>query len=257
LESFRIPGEAPIIARILEAFAKNYFALVKEPFANADAAYILAYSVVMLNVDQHNPQVTHRMTEQEFIRNNRGINDKKDLPQEMLKDIYYSIKNYEMKIPEEQLGLDIHNSWRHILNRSKIIGEFKTYQTGNYDQDLFAVIWGPLIAAISVGNYCSLHIQLTYPNLVYDTADDDSILSKATEGFNLCAKISAYYELTDVLDNLMVHNKQVNHNLLDFFVQILFITFTIWWFCCCYTFWKKQESTTRHKDCVFHRKSSL
>jgi brefeldin A-resistance guanine nucleotide exchange factor 1 len=161
LESFRIPGEAPIIARILEAFAKNYFALVKEPFANADAAYILAYSVVMLNVDQHNPQVTHRMTEQEFIRNNRGINDKKDLPQEMLKDIYYSIKNYEMKIPEEQLGLDIHNSWRHTLSRSKIIGEFKTYQTGNYDQDLFAVIWGPLIAAISVGNYCSLHIQLT------------------------------------------------------------------------------------------------
>ncbi len=151
LESFRIPGEAPIIARVLETFAKNYFTVVKDPFANSDAAYILSYSIVLLNVDQHNPQVVHKMTEAEFIRNNRGINDKKDLPQEMLKDVYYSIKNNEIKIPEEHLGLDIQTSWRHVINRAKILGEFKQVTTAAHDQDIFTVIWGPLIAAMSVG----------------------------------------------------------------------------------------------------------
>ncbi len=49
---------------------------VGKPFLSADAAFVLAFSTIMLQTDLHNPNVTHkRMSQEEFIRNNRGIND--------------------------------------------------------------------------------------------------------------------------------------------------------------------------------------
>jgi Sec7-like guanine-nucleotide exchange factor len=57
LESFKLPGEAQKIDRIINTFGKAYFKNAPDIFANEDAAYILAYSVIMLNTDRHNSQV--------------------------------------------------------------------------------------------------------------------------------------------------------------------------------------------------------
>ncbi len=54
LESFRLPGEAQKINRVMESFGKAYHAQCPALFRNADAVYILAYSVILLNTDQHN-----------------------------------------------------------------------------------------------------------------------------------------------------------------------------------------------------------
>jgi len=190
LENFRIPGEAQVISRILESYAKYYFEVVKTPFETADAAYILSYSIVLLNVDQHNKEVKKRMSENDFIKNNRGINNGKDFPPEMLSEIFHSIKNSEMKIPEEHTGVEVTDSmWRLLLNKSKTSGPFLMSNEAVYDQDIFAVIWGSLIAAISV---------------VFDTTYDENILQKMIDGFNLCAQISAHYHMSDVLDNLVI-----------------------------------------------------
>lgn len=56
LESFRLPGEAQQIARITETFAEVYIAAHPPEVKSQDAAYVLAYSVIMLNTDLHNPQ---------------------------------------------------------------------------------------------------------------------------------------------------------------------------------------------------------
>jgi len=104
LQSFRIPGEAPVISRILEQFANYFSESAPGVFANNDAAYILAYSTLMLNVDQHNPEVKNRMTEDDFVRNNRGINNGQNLPREMLVEIYHSVRDAELKIVEEMLA---------------------------------------------------------------------------------------------------------------------------------------------------------
>lgn len=58
LDSFRLPGEAQLIDRIMEAFAKRFFEHSPGPLANADAAYVLSFSVIMLNTDRHNPGVS-------------------------------------------------------------------------------------------------------------------------------------------------------------------------------------------------------
>src|SRR5882757_9943752 len=55
----------------------------------------------MLNTDAHNPQVKHRMTKNDFIKNNRGINDDADLPEEFLSKIYDDIVNNEIRMKDE------------------------------------------------------------------------------------------------------------------------------------------------------------
>jgi hypothetical protein len=58
LESFRLPGEAQKIHRVLEAFSDRFYQQSKGILANKDAAFVLSYSVIMLNTDQHNVQVS-------------------------------------------------------------------------------------------------------------------------------------------------------------------------------------------------------
>jgi brefeldin A-inhibited guanine nucleotide-exchange protein len=55
----------------------------------------------MLNTDAHNPQVKHRMTMADFVKNNRGINDGEDLPEELLSGIYDEIVNNEIRMKDE------------------------------------------------------------------------------------------------------------------------------------------------------------
>lgn len=102
LQAFRLPGESQKIDRFMLKFAERYVLGNPGVFTNADAAYVLAYSTVMLNTDQHSPQVKNRMTVDNFVANNAGIDDGKDLPRELLENIYYEIQRNEIKLQSEQ-----------------------------------------------------------------------------------------------------------------------------------------------------------
>ncbi|KAF2723387.1 hypothetical protein K431DRAFT_283187 [Polychaeton citri CBS 116435] len=102
LQSFRLPGEAQKIDRLMLKFAERYTSGNPQAFANADTAYVLGYSVIMLNTDQHSAQVKQRMTPEDFIKNNRGINDNADLPDEYLRAIYDEIGHNEIVLDTER-----------------------------------------------------------------------------------------------------------------------------------------------------------
>lgn len=103
LQSFRLPGEAQKIDRFMLKFAERYITGNPNAFANADTAYVLCYSVIMLNVDQHSVKIKGaRMTPEDFIKNNRGINDNADLPDDYLKGIFEEIKHNEIVLYTEQ-----------------------------------------------------------------------------------------------------------------------------------------------------------
>ena len=75
LETFRLPGEAQQISRVTETFAEIYFAAEPgesccyvcstifhaqsqaDEIKSQDAVYVLAFSIIMLNTDQHSPQI--------------------------------------------------------------------------------------------------------------------------------------------------------------------------------------------------------
>ncbi|KAL4940133.1 hypothetical protein BDV06DRAFT_230539 [Aspergillus oleicola] len=103
LQHFRLPGEAQKIDRFMLKFSERYVTQNPNAFANADTAYVLAYSVILLNTDQHSSKMKgRRMTKEDFIKNNRGINDNQDLPEEYLVSIFDEIANNEIVLDTER-----------------------------------------------------------------------------------------------------------------------------------------------------------
>ncbi|KAG6534119.1 ARF guanine-nucleotide exchange factor GNOM-like [Zingiber officinale] len=193
LETFRLPGESQKIQRVLEAFSERYYEQSPQILVDKDAALVLAYSLIMLNTDQHNVQVKKKMTEEDFIRNNRHINGGNDLPREFLTELYYSICRNEIRTaPEQGFGfMEMSPSrWIDLMRKSKKTSPYIVCDPLPYlDRDMFAIMSGPTIAAISV---------------VFDYAEHEEVLSTCVDGFLAVAKISAYHHLEDVLDDLVV-----------------------------------------------------
>uniref|UniRef100_A0AAY4EUT1 Golgi-specific brefeldin A-resistance guanine nucleotide exchange factor 1 n=1 Tax=Denticeps clupeoides TaxID=299321 RepID=A0AAY4EUT1_9TELE len=194
VEAFRMPGEAPVIHRLLETFSDNWQKVNGFPFLSNDAGFTLAYAVIMLNTDQHNHNVRKQnipMTVEQFKKNLKGMNGSKEFDQDMLEDIYNAIKNEEIVMPDEQIGMVKENYvWSLLLHRGATSeGLFLHVPPGSYDSDLFSMTWGPTIAALSY---------------VFDKSLDDTIIQKAITGFRKCAMISAHYGFSDVFDNLII-----------------------------------------------------
>ncbi|XP_062401013.1 cytohesin 4b [Sardina pilchardus] len=101
LWSFRLPGEAQKIDRMMEAFATRYCDCNANVFQSTDTCYILSFAIIMLNTSLHNPNVKDKTTLERFISMNRGINNGEDLPNELLTKLYDSIRSEPFKIPED------------------------------------------------------------------------------------------------------------------------------------------------------------
>ncbi len=99
LSFFKLPGEAQKIDRLMEAFGKRYCEQnpageVKHP----DAAYVLAFQVIMLNTDLHNKSIKHKMTLEELKRNLRGENQGENFSDKFLTNIYRDIESNPLKM---------------------------------------------------------------------------------------------------------------------------------------------------------------
>ncbi|KAF7390728.1 hypothetical protein HZH66_009208 [Vespula vulgaris] len=196
IKSFRLPGEAPLISLLLEKFAEHWHDSNGKPFSSADAAFTLAYAVIMLNVDQHNYNVKRQnnpMTADEFKRNLKKVNGGADFDQDMLDEIYSSIKGEEIVMPAEQTGLVKDNYlWKVLLRRGA--GPESSYlKVGNaseiVDKELAEHAWAPIISAL-----CR----------AYDKAPDKALQRRVAQTFLSCAAISAHYSISSDLDTLVV-----------------------------------------------------
>ncbi|CAN1305060.1 Brefeldin A-inhibited guanine nucleotide-exchange protein 1 [Linum perenne] len=212
LRGFRLPGEAQKIDRIMEKFAERYCKCNPNSFTSADTAYVLAYSVIMLNTDAHNNMVKDKMSKADFIRNNRGIDDGKDLPEEYLSTIYDQIVKNEIKmnadsVPQTKqansfnklLGLDgILNlvTWkqaeekplganglliRHIQEQfrakaGKAESVYHVVTDAAILRFMVEVCWGPMLAAFS---------------MTLDQSDDKLATSQCLQGFRYAVHVTA------------------------------------------------------------------
>jgi hypothetical protein len=103
LGRFRMPGEAQKISRILTSFARSYYRDNPRSFRCEEGAFLLAYSAVMLNVDAHNPNLQghKRMSREQFVRNNRGIDGGKDIDTQVLHELFASVSANQLTVAEE------------------------------------------------------------------------------------------------------------------------------------------------------------
>ncbi len=175
LEGFQLPGEAQKIDRLMEKFASRFCECNphENVFASADAAYVLAYSIIMLTTDLHSAQVKKKMTREEFIRNNRGINESEDLPEEYLSSIYDEIASQQIKMKSTTArltkGAFVADSKRRtqlwtldseaisatagalMESASSKRDVFTSATRLEHVRPMFKLIWSPLLATFSLG----------------------------------------------------------------------------------------------------------
>ncbi|BGP21002.1 GDP/GTP exchange factor for ARF [Rhodosporidiobolus nylandii] len=196
LEGFRLPGESQQIARITEVFAEVYFATEPVGIKSQDAVYVLSYSVIMLNTDQHNPQVQKRMDLEAYSRNLRGVNDGENFDPDYLRDIYESIRKREIVLPEEhQSSVGFEYGWKELLRRARRSGLYTHNPTNAFDRGMFAVSWKPIVSAMS---YAFANFQ------------DDHMVQRAIGGFNHCASLAARFGMPEVFDYLILSLSRVS-----------------------------------------------
>ncbi|KAG6001207.1 hypothetical protein E4U21_004613 [Claviceps maximensis] len=192
LETFRLPGEAPLIASIVECFSEKYCADdTPNDVANKDGVFILTYAIIILNTDQHNPNLksSKRMTFEDFSRNLRGQNDGRDFSTGFLKTIFDSIKSNEIILPDEHNNKHAFDyAWRELLLKTEAAGGLIICDTNIYDADMFAATWKPVISTLSY---------------VFMSATDDAVFARIVSGFDECARIAAKYRNTEALDRII------------------------------------------------------
>ena len=167
LESFRLPGEAQQIDRIIQHFAHAFFEATRntqyqDEIADEDAAYLLAFSIIMLNTDLYNPQVRRRMSKEEYKRNVRGGNKGRDFDPAYLDAMYDALKESEIVMPEEHEGdLGFNYAWQELMKKMDSAGPIiLNIPKSVFEKDMFSTIWIPLVAAISYGNNIVLKLLL-------------------------------------------------------------------------------------------------
>uniref|UniRef100_A0A8C4VX82 SEC7 domain-containing protein n=1 Tax=Gopherus evgoodei TaxID=1825980 RepID=A0A8C4VX82_9SAUR len=206
LEGFRLPGEAQKIDRLMEKFAARYIECNQGQtlFASADTAYVLAYSIIMLTTDLHSPQVKNKMTKEQYIKMNRGINDSKDLPEEYLSTIYEEIEGKKIAMKEtkeyaittkstkpnvaneKQRRLLYNLEMEQMAKTAKALMEAVSHAKAPFTsathldhvRPMFKLVWTPLLAAYSVG---------------LQNCDDTEVASLCLEGIRCAIRIACIF----------------------------------------------------------------
>jgi len=191
LEAFRLPGEAQPIARITEAFAEHFFSFKPAEIVDQDATYVLAYSVIMLNTDQHNPQNRKRMTIEDYQKNLRGVNSGKDFAPEYLATIHDSIRQREIIMPQEHVGqAGFDYAWKGLMRRSRSAGLLLSVQTSTFDKAMFEIAWRSTVNAIA--------------SAFTTSSQDEYVIQKAITGFKHCAALAGRFHLPEVIDSIVL-----------------------------------------------------
>uniref|UniRef100_A0A3P8YFQ9 SEC7 domain-containing protein n=1 Tax=Esox lucius TaxID=8010 RepID=A0A3P8YFQ9_ESOLU len=206
LEGFRLPGEAQKIDRLMEKFAARYLECNQgqTEFVSADTAYVLAYSIIMLTTDLHSPQVKNKMTKEQYIKMNRGINDSRDLPEEYLSAIYDEIagKKIAMKetkeitlksnkhsvASEKQRRLLYNVEMEQMAKTAKALMEAVSHVQAPFTsathlehvRPMFKLAWTPFLAAFSVG---------------LQDCDDTEVASLCLEGIRFAIRIACIFTI--------------------------------------------------------------
>jgi len=208
LSNFRLPGEAQKIDRMMEKFADKFCADNPSLFENADCAFVLSFSLIMLNTDLHNPGIKqeNKMTKPGFVRNNRGINNGKSLDQQYLEKLFdniltnpFSLKEdedtktklesssaqgatqkFELFVREtENIVQRTQELMRQRMSRQKS-STYVAAQSVDHARPLFEVACWPMLATLAV---------------LLETQDGQSSVELCIEGFKHCIRIAARFDM--------------------------------------------------------------
>lgn len=214
LESFRLPGEAQVIDRILQSFAERAHAECGDArnFPTVDCCYLLCFSIILLNTDLHNPNIRpeKKMSFDAFTLSNRNYGESvskgQDMPLSLLRSIYDEIRAREINTMTDGSSLTAEvtsDRWADLMTRRKASMKLVTSGCVSnsaslaslcrlYDEQMFAFIHKPAFAALSVVYHAG------------DPVRQPRAVELALEGIINCAEVAARFGMVRVLDRVVV-----------------------------------------------------
>ena len=207
LSSFQIPGEAQMIDRVMEQFGQKFFNDNPTLFSSADTVYVLAYSTLMLHTDAHHPNVKSRMTLEQFITNNRGIDGGNDLPRDFLEDLYNGIRSEKIfssagtTLPSAALLTREQRADLFQAQASEALAqararnevthndrEFHKADSPLFLNPMFNAIWGAVLATLT---------------MTFEQSEVPEMYKKCLEGLTYAVHIASHCFIEDALATLI------------------------------------------------------
>jgi len=114
ISMIKLPGESQKIDRIIEQFAIQWLAANPGAVDHVDTAQIIAFSLVMLNVDAHNDNIKRerKMTLAQYKNNLRGIcKDGSSPDADMLTGLYNRVCRHEWQVEERSQMRVLREGW--------------------------------------------------------------------------------------------------------------------------------------------------
>eukprot|EP00122_Pirum_gemmata_P008438 Pgem_evm1s7779 len=131
------------------------------------------------------------MTLNDFVKNQRGINGGGDFDRKYLEEIFNEIRNNEIVLKDEMTGeLAEEYFWDELLLKSEneFYNEYECPRTGNYDREIFSVVWSHISSAATA---------------VFDTTRDPELVQKTLEKIKECAEVSAHFENSEAFNKMV------------------------------------------------------
>ena len=182
LSTFQIPGEGQKIERIVEVFSNKYTSDNPNYFPESECAYYLAFSVLLLQTELHNPNVKEKMTVEGFKGLLFSRESMKKLSDDYIAEVYDEISKNPLSLPEIERQKELMQTNKdaqlkfesiRLLNEVKeklkhgkgkqylVICEFE------YVSPLMSSIWSALLAVFSV---------------ILEETDDENLYNLCLEG---------------------------------------------------------------------------
>jgi len=112
MSTFRIPGEAQQIDRLTECFAKRFIELNpnfggQKIEKKVDCVTIIAFAIIMLNTDAHNPMVDvkMRMSREDFLNMALDTPETRGLDEEMIRGVYDRVTKEEIILSADKRAI--------------------------------------------------------------------------------------------------------------------------------------------------------
>ena len=197
MSSFRIVGEGQIVDRLLDMFSIAFYDSHKDSFFH-DAASVHLFSVawLMLHTSMHNKNVVKKDTLTDFLSLLKGQNNGEDYDTQFLTDIYNSVKRSKILI-EEDSKCNSPAFWELQIQRQSImkLEVLEVEPVSETTIRFFREIWQQAAPIYTI---------------LFDHSSEGVDLVLKT--FSKCASISSYYQMHDVLDNLVVNLCRFTHS---------------------------------------------
>jgi hypothetical protein len=223
-----MPRESQKIDRTMEAFALEWHRANADapktinPFLGPDAAFILSFSIMMLNTDLHSGKLDKTLKFDEFKSMNRDIDvGKASLPDEYLKSIYDEVAAHKIELIDVvQTGFDDDEAWMSELQESKAIEETHDrsislrqgdqQSLASYDRQIFEVVWRPCVSAFasllqaSTSNISSTPLASTVEEMCSLLPSRELlVVNGALAGLQSCAAAAAALSSSSSVDHVV------------------------------------------------------